>query len=144
MKILNFLCRDFWRKLVALIFAVVIYWQISGLIKQKETKPEKPAPAAEKADRNFTVRMLDGGMERRATFPAGEEPKVKVTLLGMENGLAGIQDGDLIFYVDIPEDLKPGKQTLPVRCHIRRSGVKVLSVEPKEIKIIGNPIENHK
>ena len=145
MKILNFLFRDFWRKLVAFIFAVVIYWQVSGVIKQMEAKPETPAPAAEKIDKKvFTVRMLDGGAERRAAFPAGGEPKVKAMLRGGKNELADMRDGDLIFYVDIPADLKPGEQTLPVRCHIRRSGIKVLSVEPSEIKIIGNPVENHK
>ena len=152
MKILNFLFRDFWRKLVALIFAVVIYWQVSGVIKQKEAK--RDTPAAQKTewsmessscrDMDFTVRMLDGGAERRAAFASGNLPKVKVTLRGTKSELTGIQEGDLVFYVDVPADLKPGEQMLPVRCHIRRSGIEVISIAPAELKIIGNPVENHK
>ena len=148
MKILNFLFRDFWRKLVALIFAVVIYLQVSNLIKQREAKRETPASAVKisyvQSDFEFTVRMLDSGVARSATFSSGAAPKVKATLRGMANGLSGIRNGDLIFYVDIPADLKPGEQMLPVHWHIRRSGVEVLSVEPAEIRIIGNPVEHHK
>ena len=152
MKILNFLFRDFWRKLVALIFAVVIYWQVSGVIKQKEAKRDTPAAqkkewsmeSSSRRDMDFTVRILDSGAERRVSFASGTAPKVKATLRGMKNELAGMQDGDLVFYVDVPADLKPGEQMLPVRCHIRRSGIEVISIAPAELKIIGNPVENHK
>jgi hypothetical protein len=148
MKILDFLFRDFWRKLVALIFAVVIYWQVSDLIKQKEAKRVTLTSTVEKvyvqSDVDFTVRMLDSGGKRLATFASGAAPKVRATLRGMDNELSGIRNGDLIFYIEIPADLKLGEQMLPVHWHIRRSGVEVLSVEPAEIRIIGNPVENHK
>ena len=154
MKILNFLFRDFWRNLVALIFAVVIYWQVSGVIKQKEAMRDNPAPAAKNAgssigaasrrDMDFTVRILDGGAERRAVFAPGTAPKVKAALRGTKHELDGIKDGDLVFYVDVPADLKSGERMLPVSCHIRRRGVEVLSMEPAELKIIANPVENHK
>ena len=152
MKILDFLFRDFWRKLVALIFAVVIYWQVSNVIKQKEAKRDISAPKKTELsieslsgrDMDFTVRILDGGAERRAAFSSGSVPKVKATLRGTKSVLADIKDGDLVFYVDVPADLKLGEQMLPVRCHIRRRGVEVLSIAPAELNIIGNPVENHK
>ena len=152
MKILDFLFRDFWRKLVALIFAVVIYWQVSNVIKQKEAKRDISAPKKTELsieslsgrDMDFTVRILDGGTERRAAFAAGTAPKVRATLCGMNSELAGIQEGDLVFYVDVPADLKPGEQMLPVSCHVRRRGIEVISIVPAEMKIIGNPVENHK
>ena len=43
MTLRRLIFRDFWRKLVALIFAVIIYWQVSESIKRNGagTKSQK-------------------------------------------------------------------------------------------------------
>lgn len=151
MKLLHFLFGDFWRKLVALIFAVVIYWQAGGFVRKSETPAAPPKPAKveenvqisikEEATREveFPVGIINDRKNIKAVFASGGEQQVKVTLCG--DDLTGIQSGgDLRFYVDTAE-LVPGKNTLRVRCHIRRAGVRVLSVVPEEIPMQVIPLE---
>lgn len=161
MKIFDFIFQDFWRKLVALIFAVVIYWQSGGFAKKPE--PRTVAPQSEpvevegkiqievknvsrsSADLEFPVGIIADGSGRRVSFAPGVEPRVKATLRG--EVLSDIRDsGDLRFYVDAAGDLKPGEHMLPVLYNNRRSGVSVISVTPDKIRIsIGeNPVDNHK
>ena len=152
MKLLHFLFDDFWRKLVALIFAVVIYWQAGGFVKKNEATCPAPPPASAEIKENvqikieeepcrmdFPVGIIGGGTGRRAAFAPGVVPRVKVTLSG--NDLSGIQTGgDLRFYVDADE-FSQGKNTLRVYCHIRRPGIRVLSVTPEEIEVVEIPVK---
>lgn len=139
MKLPRFIFRDFWRKLVALIFAVVIYWQVDGSIKRKAPplKPGTDAAAARQVDarRTFTVRMLARSIDGKRVFlNKNSAPKVSVTLRGAAADIAAVRDGDLLFYVD-GDEWEPGKGVLPVRWHIRRSGISVSEVSPAEMKI---------
>lgn len=143
MKVLNFLFRDFWRKLVALIFAVVIYWQVGESIKQSEMRRE--AQSTVRLSRVDTVHIVDLGVDRHVFFAEGSKPAVKVSLKGGKRELAGLKDGDVLFCVVADKTLKPGEHTLPVRCYSRRSGVTAHSIKPAKIKvtIVENPFGNH-
>lgn len=149
MKVFEFIFQDFWRKLVALIFAVVIYWQAGGFVKKTETRDVEvkenvqiEVKEVSRTDVEFPVGIVDDGSGRRVSFAPGVEPKVKATLRG--EVLSDIQNsGALRFYVDPARDLKPGEHMLPVFYDIRRSGVRVISVTPEKIRIsIGeNPVK---
>ena len=79
MKIFDYIFQDFWRKLVALIFAVVIYWQAGGFEKKSEARAvaqvsapveteEKLQLDIQKVSRDvlaFPVGIVDSGAGRR-------------------------------------------------------------------------------
>ena len=139
MKLPRFIFRDFWRKLVALIFAVVIYWQVGESIKRKAApfEPGAGAKSAQQSDaqRMFPVRVLSRSIDgKRVFFAKNSASQVSVTLCGTTAEIAAVGDGDLIFYVD-GNEWEPGKSVLPVRWHIRRPGISVSKVSPAEIKI---------
>ena len=151
MKIFRFMFSDFWRKLVALIFAVVIYWQAGGFARKSETSSAPPKTAAAKEDMRisikeessrediFPVGIIADGTGRTIAFAPGVEPRVTVTLCG--DDLTGIHTGgDLRFYVDAAE-FTQGCKTLRVRCHIRRAGVRVLSLTPETIEVVEVPVK---
>ena len=148
MKLFHFLFADFWRKLVALVFAVAIYWQAGGFVK-KSAPPSASVKVKEDVrisikeelsrDVEFPVGLIDVGAERRVTFAPGAVPRVKATLCG--DDLSGMQpDRELRFYVDAAE-FTQGDKALKVRYHIRRPGVRVLSVTPEEIGIVECPVK---
>lgn len=149
MKTADFIFKDFLRKLVALIFAVVIYWQAGGFAKKTEARDVKVEEKVQinvsevsRTAMEFPVGIIDDGSGRRVGFAPGVEPRVKATLRG--ESLSDVQSGvDLRFYVDPPSELKPGEYTLPVLCNIRRSGLSVISVTPEKIRVsIGeNPVK---
>ena len=138
MKLPRFIFRDFWRKLVALIFAVVIYWQVGEAIKRKASpfKSGTNASSTRQTDmrRTFSVRILSRSIDgKRGFWVKNSAPKVSVTLRGTAEDISAVRDGDLLFYVD-GDEWKPGKSALPVRWYIRRSGISVHKVSPAEIK----------
>ena len=151
MKIFHFLFSDLWRKLVSLIFAVVIYWQAGGFTRKSETPSAPPKPV--KVEENvqislkeepsreevFPIGIIADGTGRTVAFAPGVEPQVKVMLCG--DDLTGIHTGgDVRFYVDAAE-FTQGCKTLRVRCHIRRAGVRVLSVAPETIEVVEVPVK---
>lgn len=145
MKVLDFLCRDFGRKLIALIFAVVIYWQVDRSMTQNDVPRE--AQRIDNSARVDAVRIVDLGADRRVSFAEGVKPEVKVTLYGAtKSDLADVKDGDVLFYVVAGKELKPGEHTLPVSCYCRRSGIGAHSIEPAKMKItiVEDPVENRK
>ncbi len=146
-----FLFSDLWRKLVALIFAVVIYWQAGGFSRKSETASAPPKPVnAEKnvqislkeepsREESFPVGIVADVTGRSVAFAPGVKPQVKVMLCG--DDLTGIHTGgDLRFYVDAAE-FTPGGKKLRVRCHIRRAGIRVLSVTPEAIEVVEVPVK---
>ena len=136
MKLSRFIFRDFWRKLVALIFAVVIYWQVGESVKRERSSAgSAPRIKIEHIERKFPVRMLDRGVAgKRVCFARGSVPEVRVTLGGAKKDVTAVRDGDLLFYVDA-DDLKDGRTSLPVRWHVRRAGIGVVEVSPAGIKV---------
>ena len=144
MKVLRFIFKDFGRKLVALIFAVAIYFQLSRTIKKQEMPREVPNAAAEVAEssepveKSFAVQVLGSGSGRRIVFSEGDEPDVTAVLRGNVDDL---KDGDLRFYIEAEDDLTPGTHKLKVYYHIRRPDIHVQSFEPgeMEISVMENP-----
>ncbi len=144
MKVLNLLFSDFGRKLIALIFAVVIYWQVNEAIKQSEAR--RDAQKSDKLECVAAVRIVDLGAGRHVSFADGVGPEVKVTLHGAKGDLADMKETDVLFFIVALKEMKPGEYTLPVRCYSRRSGITAHPVEPAKmkIKIVEDPVENHK
>lgn len=142
MKFLRFIFKDFGRKLVALIFAVIIYLQVYQVVKKQEMPREVSKAAAESTEAvkpvNFAVQVLGSGNGLQIVFPEGSEPEVTAQLRGKVDD---IKDGDLRFYIEAEDDLAPGMHKLKVYYHIRRPDIQVQSFEPGEIEIsvIENP-----
>ena len=146
MKILRFIFQDFWRKLVALIFAVAIYWQVGATVKKIEARRDaRNAVEAQSVSRMYKVEILDLGAGRGVVFD-GVKPEVKVSFRGTRKVLDSVKDEDVLFYVVVPKALGPGEHTLPVRCYSCRSEIKVHSVEPAKMKVsvVEIPVENRK
>ena len=135
MTLRRLIFRDFWRKLVALIFAVIIYWQVSESIKRNGagTKLYARVKPQVTCERVFTVRMLSRGVSGRHVIFASD-PKISVKFRGAKEEVAAVRNDDLLFYVDVDE-LRAGQSVLPVRWQIGRPGVEVVSVSPAELNI---------
>ena len=139
MKIPRFLFRDFGRKLVALIFAVGIYWQISDSSRQdKPTAGEKPRPVryaelTRKAAARIIVDMDDG--RRRMVDFDNDTQEIKATFFGKKEDIDGLKDEDVLFYVLVKPELESGKHELPVECKFSRAGIEVRSIKPEKKKI---------
>ena len=141
MKFLHFIFKDHWRKLIALIFTVVLYWSEGGFAQTWDTLDKilhPPVPVKPVVEKIFPVQVLGTGNGLQIVFSEGDEPEVTATLSG---NVDNINDGDLRFYVDAEDSLKPGMHKLKVYYHIRRSDVHVESIEPdeKEVSVIENP-----
>lgn len=136
MKILRFLFKDSWRKLVALAFAVGVYYQINNSLTQKEARHGVPKEPEVEYVRNAVVQPLDqdGAGQRIAIFD-NSNGKVKVSLSGRESDIAELKDEDVLFYVLIPKDQKNGDCELPVQCYFRRPGIRVRSIKPEKMKV---------
>ena len=146
MKVLHFLFQDFWRKLVALIFAVAVYGQVSATVKKIEARRgARNAVEIQSVSRMFTVGILDLGADRLVFFPDGVK-QLKVSFRGTKKVLDDLKDEDVLFYVVASKELEPGEHTLPVRCYSSRPDIKVHSVEPAKMKVsvVENPVENRK
>ena len=137
MKILHFLFRDFWRKLVAVAFAAGIYYSV---------KPSDKASEIQSISRVCQVEILDLGTDRCVVFPDGFNPEVKALFSGTKKALDGIKAEDVIFYVVAAKNLTPGDHTLPVRCYSCRSDIEVHPIRPVRmtVSVIEIPVENHK
>ena len=139
MKLRHLLFDDFWRKLVALIFAVVIYWQVGESVKKNGSSSRSESGRHVKCEhvkRDFSVRMLDSGIAgRRVLFEGDSAPKIRATLCGAKKKVKAVQDDDLVFYVDAGEFASGKSASLPVRWHIRRPGVVIVKVFPAEVKV---------
>ena len=133
MKVLRFIFKDFWRKLIALIFALVLYWEEDGFKKKQEEM---------QTEKTFAVQVLDLGSGQQIVFSDGSEPEVSATIIGKIDDL---KDGDLRFYIEADGDLTPGPHKLKVYYHIRRSDIKVRKFKPVELEVsvIENPENNH-
>lgn len=147
MKIWHFLFRDFWRKLVAVIFAVVIYWQVNDSVKQSDkTGGAKDAANIQTVSRVRTVKILDLGTNRGVSFPDGFNPEVTVSFSGTRKALDGMKDDDVLFYVVAAKELAPGDHSLWVRCYSCRSDIEAHPIKPLRmtVSVIEIPVENHK
>ena len=148
MKVLHFLFQDFWRKLVALVFAVAIYLQVDDSVKQHKASGSAPgATEIQHREDTVAVRILDlGGADRLVVFSDGVKPEVKVSLYGVKDELEKLKKEDLLFYVVAAKELKPGEHVLPVFCYSRRPEVKTGSIEPAKIRVsvVENSVDNQK
>lgn len=142
MKILHLLFRDFLRKLVAVAFAVVIYFSV----RSSGEGGAGSAAGIQSVSRVCPVEILDLGADRCVVFPDGSKPEVNVTFRGAGKVLARMKEDDVLFYVVAPKVLEPGEHTLPVRCYSSLPKIEVDSVKPKTMKVsvVEIPVENHK
>jgi len=135
MKFLRFIFKDPGRKLIALIFTVVLYWSEGGFAQTWDTvykilHPSVPVEKiSEPVEKTFAVQVLGSVSGRQIVFSEGDEPEVTARLLGNVDDL---KDGDLRFYIEAEDSLAPGMHKLKVQ---------VDSFEPKEkeVSVIENP-----
>lgn len=79
--------------------------------------------------------FCDSGQGVRAAFAADTPPSAAVSVTGPATRIAGFGPDDLRLYVDISNVSTPGVYKLPVKCHIRRTGIDVRSIIPAEFNI---------
>ena len=147
MMIWLFLFQDFWRKLVAIVFAAVIYWHVHDSVKQiDKTGGSRDAANIQTVSRVCTVKILDLGTNRSVVFPDDFNPEVRASFRGTDKALAGMKDEDVLFYVVAAKELAPGDHLLMVRCYSCRSDIEAYPVKPTKmmVSVVEIPVENRK
>lgn len=140
-KVLRFIADDFWRKIMALVLASVIFWRVDTALKatgQDNVKSVSPTAAGQKQyKRTVPVKILaaDPAAARQAFFPPGAIPQVEVTFKCAQSSLQALDNGEIFFYVEIDGRMEAGVHELPVRCHNGRPGVEVSSFVPAKMEV---------
>ena len=68
-------------------------------------------------------------------FNADTPPFASVRIVGTASDIARFRTNDIRLYVDVSDISTVGEYTLPVRCHIRRDGIRVSQITPAQFKV---------
>ena len=79
--------------------------------------------------------FCDSGQGTEVGFSPETPPTAAVSVSGPSTLITVFKPDDLRLYVDVSNVSTPGVYNLPVKCHIRRSGIDVRSITPAEFKI---------
>ena len=124
--IINFICRDFWRKLVALALALLLYLAINQRISENREKSFSSVPVSIDLPSDLFLNTPD--------------IRVKVTLSGDAKTLDEVDPGALRIRAEVyKESFIPGT---PYRLRLRSNdvsglvyGVRVNSISPRDITL---------
>lgn len=70
-----------------------------------------------------------------ARFNADSPPFAAVRIVGTASDIARFRANDIRLYVDVSDISTAGEYTLPVRCHIRRDGIRFNQITPARFKV---------
>ena len=70
-----------------------------------------------------------------ARFNADSPSFAAVRIVGTASDIARFRTNDVRLYVDVSDISTAGEYTLPVRCHIRREGIRIKQVTPAQFKV---------
>ncbi|MGA7615025.1 MAG: CdaR family protein [Thermoanaerobaculia bacterium] len=121
---LDFLYRNFWLKLVAVLFAAVIWIVVSGERRERVL------------ERAFEVPLALVGVPRDLVITSQLQDAIDVRLRGPVSKLRSLSSQNLESTLDMSE-LKAGEASVPIRPDTLNlpPGVEVVSIDPSHIRI---------
>jgi hypothetical protein len=126
---INLICHDFWRKLVALFLALLLYLAIAPR-------------TSEKREKSFSNVPVEIELPANVALSSGERPKVKVTIHGNIKALDEVDPGLLRIRAEVHAD---ADRLIPGEAYLLRLrfddvsglpyGARVTSISPRDLPL---------